>query len=257
MIPKLAKIAARRLAAFLPSFSYQKNKGYCPCCESQTSFISLSHWFRDNYHCIKCLSIPRERALMLAIKKHYPDWMQLSIHESSPNDSGASRALKTHCKEYLASQFFPGKPLGETIAGFSNQDLEHQTFEDETFDLVVTQDVFEHIFDPAAAFREINRTLKAGGAHIFAVPIINRFNKTETWAEKDEQGNIRFLGTPEIHGNPVDEKGSPVTMHWGFDIVDFIRTATKMDTEIEDIYDLNFGLSARYLEIFVSKKTNR
>jgi len=27
-----------------------------------------------------------------------------------------------------------------------------------------------------------------------------------------------------------------------------------METEIEDCYDLQFGLSARYLEIFVSKK---
>lgn len=135
--------------------------------------------------------------------------------------------------------------------------MEDQTFENERFDLVVTQDVLEHVYDPQRAFEEICRTLKTGGAHIFSVPIINRFTKTEKWAEKGDDGNVRFLNTPEIHKNPVDKRGSPVTMHWGFDIVDFIRDRTGMQTEIEDIYDLNYGLSARFLEIFVSKKTGR
>jgi len=191
---------------------------------------------------------------MLALRNHYPDWKKLAIHESSPCDTGASRALKRNCAGYLASQFFPGEPLGTTISGFSNQDLENQTFEDECFDLVITQDVLEHVYAPAKAFREICRTLKVGGAHIFSVPIVNRFSRTERWAERNERGQPRFLGTPEFHGSPVDEKGSPVTMHWGFDIVDFVRSQTNMETEIEDCYDLQFGLSARYLEIFVSKK---
>jgi SAM-dependent methyltransferase len=191
---------------------------------------------------------------MLAIKKHYPNWPDRSIHESSPTNTGASLLLKKKCKGYIASQFFPGDPPGQTINGFINQDLEHQTFEDGSFDLVVTQDVFEHIFDPARAFTEICRTLKIGGAHIFSVPIINRFQATEKWAEKDENGRVRFLKTPEVHENPVDKNGSPVTMHWGFDIVDFIKNTTRMETVIEDVYDLKYGLSARYLEIFISRK---
>ena len=38
-----------------------------------------------------------------------------------------------------------------------------------TFDLVVTQDVLEHVLDPARA-AEIARTLRPGGAHVFTVP---------------------------------------------------------------------------------------
>jgi ubiquinone/menaquinone biosynthesis C-methylase UbiE len=40
-------------------------------------------------------------------------------------------------------------------------------FENESIDLHVMQDVFEHLFTPSAAFREIARTLRAGGAHVF------------------------------------------------------------------------------------------
>jgi hypothetical protein len=254
MIGKIVEAAARRFAAYLPSFTYQKNDGYCPCCGSSTSFISVSHWFRDHYRCVKCSSLPRERAMMIVIGKHYPNWRQLAIHESSPCDSGASNVLRRNCKRYCASQFFPDQPLGAMVSGFSNQNLEQQTFEDECFDLVVTQDVLEHVYDPARALSEICRTLKVGGAHIFSVPIINRFGKTERWAEKDPSGHVHFLKTPEFHASPVDERGSPVTMHWGFDIVDFVRKCTDMETEIEDCYDLDLGLSARYLEIFVSKK---
>jgi len=41
---------------------------------------------------------------------------------------------------------------------------------DESFDLVITLDVFEHVLRPAKAFAEIARTLKPGGAHIYTVP---------------------------------------------------------------------------------------
>ena len=47
------------------------------------------------------------------------------------------------------------------------EDLENMTFEDETVDLITTQDVFEHLFDPQRSFSEVARTLKpeGGGQH--------------------------------------------------------------------------------------------
>jgi SAM-dependent methyltransferase len=254
MMKRLWQGSFKAINLLLPSASYQKNNGYCPCCDSRTVFVSAHPWFRDHYRCTRCSSIPRERALMLTIQKYYPNWRTLSIHESSPNNSGASLKLRKQCPNYVASQYFPGQPPGARHEGALNQDLENQTFADGTFDLVVTQDVFEHIFDPGRAFEEIARTLRPGGAHIFSVPIINRHKKSERWAQKDETGNVQFLGTPEYHANPVDRCGSPVTMHWGFDIVDYIKSRTEMETTIEDPYDLDHGLSARFLEIFISKK---
>jgi SAM-dependent methyltransferase len=46
------------------------------------------------------------------------------------------------------------------------------------FDLYLTQDVFEHLFDPAAAFREIARTLRTGGAHVFTTPLVRKNEPT-------------------------------------------------------------------------------
>lgn len=112
-------------------------------------FTARNARFRDYYVCEKCGSIPRERALMKVIESYYPNWRDLKIHESSPCGRGASLKLRGGANGYLATQFFPGVPLGGIHqSGWRNEDLENQTFADGSFDLVITQDVFEHIFDP-------------------------------------------------------------------------------------------------------------
>ena len=97
--------------------------------------------------------------------------------------------------------------------------------------------------------------MKPGGAHIFSVPIINKHHKTQRWAVKNDDGSPKFLFEPEWHGNPVDEKGSPVTFHWGYDIKDYINDHTGADTDIIYLDDLNYGIRAEYIEIIVMKKT--
>jgi hypothetical protein len=233
---------------------YFKQKGYCPCCDQDVIFVSKSSWLRDYFFCSNCNSIPRERALILVLDKYYPNWRGLSIHESSPGVRGASLKLKKECSSYLASQYFPNQIFGTEVKGWLNQDLENQTFENESFDLVITQDVMEHVYNPESAFAEIERTLKRGGAHIFTVPLVNKHKKSEVWAVKAEDGSPIFKGKPEWHGNTVDPKGSPVTMHWGFDIVDYIRTSSGLETVIEHIDDLNYGVRAELIEVLISKK---
>lgn len=228
--------------------------GYCPCCDQQVIFHATSSWLRDNFFCSNCSSLPRERALIVIMEKYFPNWRNLAIHESSPIIRGASKKIHDNCVAYTTSQYYPGKPFGSIVDGNRNEDLEHQTFPDECFDIVITQDVMEHVYDPQNAFSEIARTLKKGGAHIFTVPIINKHHATEVWATKGSDGNPIFLKTPEYHGNPVDTKGSPVTMHWGFDIVQYIKKTSGLETSIEHIDNLDYGIRAEYIEVLVSKK---
>lgn len=87
---------------------------------------------------------------------------------------GASAKLKQRCPNYSSSQYLSNAPTGG-----ENQNLENLLFEDEKFDLIITQDVMEHIFHPEAAFKEIARVLKSGGAHIFTVPLLNKNKSSE------------------------------------------------------------------------------
>lgn len=243
------------LKKLLPNNFYFSHKGYCPCCDNEVFFESYHSWLRDNFKCTNCGCIPRERALMLVIEQYYPDWKNLKIHETSPGNRGTSKKLNQLCKNYLSSQYYPNEKLGTIVNNYRNENLEEQTFDDESFDIVISQDVMEHIYHPDKAFKEIDRTLKKGGAHIFTVPIENRHKKTEVWAVLGESGKPNFLSNkPEYHGNPVDPQGSPITMHWGFDIVDFIKDKSGLNTYIEYINNLKYGVRAEYIEVLVSVK---
>lgn len=230
-----------------------KNYGHCVCCNDATEFVLNGNTYRDHYVCSKCGSIPRQRALMNVILMNFPEWEFFSIHESSPSGDGASCRLRNGCQHYLATQYYDDVPLGKSFGWFQNEDLEQQTFPDESFDLVVTQDVMEHLFYPERAFAEIARTLKPGGAHVFTVPLINQQAQTEKWAVLENK-EVHFLHTAEYHGNPISEKGSPVTYHWGYDIMDFIYKSSGMTTRIFETESLELGIRGQYCEVLVSYK---
>jgi SAM-dependent methyltransferase len=233
-----------------------RNSGYCPICECEVEFYSEHEWFRDHYQCPGCHSIPRERALFVAIQLFYPDWRSLAIHESSPCDRGVSRKLRNECPAYVGSQFYSGSPLGAMHPdGFRCEDLENLTFIDESFDLVVTQDVMEHVLDPARAFAQIARTLKPKGAHIFTVPLVKAGGPSQVRAKRAEDGTTVYLCPTEYHDNFSSiSEGSLVCTDWGYDISDFILRATGLYTTILYIDDISRGIRAELNEVLVSKK---
>jgi SAM-dependent methyltransferase len=236
-----------------------EHNGHCPICQKPSKFTSKESWFRDHLLCEYCNSIPRKRALMKVIEDYYPNWRELCIHESSPGGRGASLKLHGESNGYSASQYYPDITPGNVHpkSGYRSENLEKMTFSDESFDLFISQDVMEHIFDPAAAFIEIARVLKQGGAHIFTVPLVNKASKSEVWASRTQNNEIVYLHEPEYHGNPVDEKGSLVTMHWGYDIANFILETTGMPTSIITIDNIDLGIRAEFIEILISFKKNR
>ena len=232
-------------------------QGECPCCLQQVEFRSDDEWLRDNFRCPECASIPRERALMAVLDRVAPGWPDLAIHESSPGQHGASLRLARECERYQKSQFFPGRALAETVGEFRNEDLERQTFRSGSFDIVISQDVMEHVLDPATAFGEIARTLKPGGMHVFTTPLVNGSRPSEQTARRGQDGEIVHLSEPEYHDNPVDPEGSLVTMRWGFDIGEFIFAASGMVTTVFSLDDLSRGIRAELNEVLVSRKPAR
>ncbi|MCC6867026.1 MAG: class I SAM-dependent methyltransferase [Ignavibacteria bacterium] len=251
---KIKKISQKINQILYDEYFYFQCKGFCHCCDNKVLFYSYDSWLRDNFYCRKCFSIPRERALMYIIETKFPHWRSLNIHESSPENRGASTKLKNNCKHYISTQFYLNNELGKVVNGIRNENLEEQTFKNESFDIVVTQDVMEHVLNPDAAFKEIARTLKPGGAHIFTTPLVNKFKPSQKWAVLDESKKLKFLFEPEYHGNPINPEGSPVSMHWGYDIIDFIYNSCGLKTEIIYLDNLDFGIRAEYIEVLISSK---
>ncbi|WP_312420731.1 class I SAM-dependent methyltransferase [Anaerospora hongkongensis] len=226
--------------------------GYCPCCDKHTRFVSEHEWLRDHYICEYCMSIPRFRAIINRIKRYAVDISQKSVYEAAPGGA-SSEWLRRNAGEYLASHYWPNIPLGSRNGDYICENLEELTFADESFDFVITQDVFEHIFNADKAFKEIKRVLKPGGHHIFTVPYY-RGTKTSRRAALSEGGSVIYIKEPVYHGNPISESGSLVTFDWGDDLVEYIYEWTGMATIIYVEKNEHFGLDAEYLEVFISTK---
>ncbi|QCP88303.1 class I SAM-dependent methyltransferase (plasmid) [Cereibacter sphaeroides] len=230
------------------------HQGFCNACGSPAEFRSQSSWFRDNLFCSVCGSIPRERALATVLERARPDWRDRRIHESSPADRGISARLARECRSYVASQFFPGEPLGATVRGFRNENLEAQTFEGGRFDLVVTLDVMEHVNEPEKVFREVFRTLVPGGAYLFSVPTYKERVTSERRARYRPDGGIDHLAEPEYHGNPVSDAGSLVTFHYGYDLPELIHAWAGFDVELFRFHHHHLGLIGEFTEIYLATR---
>jgi SAM-dependent methyltransferase len=240
----------RRIVKLYKGILGRKNFGYCPKCQKNTIFVEFDSNLRDKYQCIRCYSIPRQRALIEALNVFFPNWRDLIIHESSPSDF---RFFKKECPKYSMSQFFNNTPLGELKDGIRCEDLTELTFPEASIDLLITQDVFEHVLLPFKAFKEISRVLKPGGAHVFTMPWSKNISKSQPRAIM-ENGKITLLDIPVYHGNPVDIQGSLVTYNWGLDFTDLIYKESGLVTTIYLEKNRKKGLDADFLEVFISRK---
>jgi SAM-dependent methyltransferase len=83
------------------------------------------------------------------------------------------------------------------------EDITCLTFNNESFDLIVSSEVLEHVPSLHAAFSETARVLKPGGAHLFTVP------PRATTKKRAEivGGELRYFELPEYHCDPLDADG--------------------------------------------------
>lgn len=232
--------------------------GYCPICEAATTFRAHGRWYRGTLMCRTCEngSVPRERALALMLNRLRPHWRQLLIHESSPVNRGLSVKIRRECDGYIATHFFPEEPMGSIVNGFRNENFENTTFDDSAFDIVMSLDVLEHVFNPDLLFKDVHRTLRPGGLFISTFPIrkyqvephVQRARTTPT-------GSVEHLVTPpEYHGNPISGSGALVTYDYGYDIHQVIPKWAPFEVEITRFHNRNFGIIGEYTEVITCYK---
>lgn len=129
--------------------------------------------------------------------------------------------------EYLGPNFKPGE-IAATVKNhvkIRNEDLSQLSFPDGLFDIVLTQDVFEHVPDYQKTFSESARILKRDGVLVFTVPFFYDQSETRIRATVDAQGNVQHILPPEFHGNPVSNEGSLCFQNFGWDLLDALQTA--------------------------------
>jgi len=117
-----------------------------------------------------------------------------------------------------------GVPPGGELDGIRCENVECLTFANESFDLITSTDVFEHVEDDIRGFREIARVLKPGGAFIFTVPL-DETSPTLIRGKRAADGSIHHLAPPEYHGDPMRGMTVYTWRTYGIDITDRLAQA--------------------------------
>lgn len=116
--------------------------------------------------------------------------------------------------------------LGDTLpfgqhnsAGLRNEDLTGLSFPDESFDLILSFEVLEHIPDYRRAFAECVRTLKPFGKILFSVPFDMSAACNRVRARVRADGTIEHLLPPEYHGDPRNSEGCLCFQEFGWEML--------------------------------------
>ena len=221
----------------------------CSVCGSKSDFIYHGKSVRESYRCQACKASLRHRGQAKAIIDTYGDSTTKSIKELSQQDSfkkitifepgiiGPLRKYFSSFPNYSQSYFWDDLPLGETRDGIQNQNLECLTFKDNSIDLLITADIFEHIRKPWDAFTDIQRVLKVGGKHIFTIPVQYPLPKKTIYrVDTSTSEDIHVL--PERYHIAGDGGKSLVYTDFGGDMLEKLN-AIGLKTEYVFIDDSN------------------
>lgn len=235
--------------------------GHCTVCGNSTLFYRVGDNLRETFKCRICGSVSRNRHLAkvlcdilginepYSLKKVTTSFPRLKIYEAQA--SGAIHNSLKDLSGYICSEFFSHVPPGAlSESGIRCEDLQNLSLEDSSFDVVITQDVFEHIRNPELAWKEIHRVLKPSGYHIFTIPY-SKDRKTVRRVELDGENEREIL--PKIfHGDGV--RDGLVYTDFGYTLVEYLDTI-GFSTQVFWSDDLDIDRYRIYWScVFVSKK---
>ncbi len=209
--------------------------GVCNICGTKCRFVrGDARSSREAFACTGCRAVlryrdqaalivdefARGRSIFLRNMVNQGMLSEIDIYEPAMHGPFVN-ALKA-LPRYVRSYYWPDRPTGSVDAdGVRCEDLTALTFPDDSFDLVITSDVMEHIYDIRSAFAEITRVLKPGGIHVFSIPNDWPFPEHSEPRVEIVDGEERHLKPARYH---TAGDGTPCIVYhdYGSDLLDMI-----------------------------------
>ena len=221
--------------------------GFCVPCNKTTDFIVDLHsggthkdnqWspnWRERVECSLCGMNNRQRLMATLIQdwaKKRPDQaLKIYLMEHvTPISIWTQKNILTHeiiTSEYLGHQY----QGGSIINGIRHEDTTNLTFEDDSINLIISNDIFEHIPEPAQAFRECARVLAPNGTLLATFPF-HSANDESIIRAKQNGHTISHCLEPIYHGDPLSSNGSLVFTDFGWDVLTTIRESGFSDIHV-------------------------
>jgi SAM-dependent methyltransferase len=191
----------------------------CPVCGSLglvEGFDAKPMNLRETGRCSTCGATNRHRQMAYVIRQAFatvtgsqkPSLDQVAALKGfvvyNTEAQGPIHSRLAAMEGYLCSEYFGDDyKSGDLVDGMMHQDLMALSFPDDSVDMVLSSDVFEHVPDPYRAHREVWRVLRPGGSHLFTVPFHQQLFLDDKRAYLDEHGEVVHLKEAIYHGDPV------------------------------------------------------
>jgi SAM-dependent methyltransferase len=158
---------------------------------------------------------------------HFPQWLRRELGEERLTFS-----------EYLTDSHMG---LNSEIL---HQDLCHLSFASNSFDLLLCNELFEHVKHLDLAIEEIKRVLRPGGRLVATCPLAFGQDQSIVKAVVDPQtGETQLLEEVELHGDPIrPEHGSLVYRIPGWEVLTQLRDAGFAEARIHHIASWKYGV---------------
>lgn len=170
--------------------------------------------------CLRCRGTPVHLALVDALAAHAGDLSGLDAYELS-SGGPVLALLRRRCRSVAASELLEGVVPGTVHDGIRCEDVQRLTFADASFDLCTSTEVFEHVPDDRAGFRELHRVLRPGGRLLFTVPM---GGSATVERARLVDGECVHLLPPAYHGDRLTGAGTVLVYRdYGVDIVQRLR----------------------------------
>lgn len=220
--------------------------GFCAPCEKNVSFLVDMLWggqrqdngwlpnWRERLECPLCRMNNRQRLIATLVKQaldETPGQHVYFMEQVTPIYAWATATFKAH--DIVGSEYLGhGYEGGAIIKDIRHEDVENLSFSDGALDLIVSNDVFEHVPNPARAFAECARVLKAGGVLLATIPFHSNSDLSITRANL-VGGGLEHILPPSYHGNPVSADGSLVFTDFGWGVLKEMQAADFSDVCVE------------------------
>jgi GT2 family glycosyltransferase/ubiquinone/menaquinone biosynthesis C-methylase UbiE len=225
---RFSRTAGRRAAAAV------FNTRRCTVCGSARLVPIEGVVLRESIRCTGCYALGRSQAVAQVLLDRFGTGAQESLAELLR----AAPELRVHelgfvggiadtlrgWKGYSTSEYFDDVPLGSPGPhGVRCEDVTRLTYADESFDIVLSQDVMEHVPDPRQGFAETFRVLRPGGSHIFTIPQDRDLRHSVTRTRLGPAG-LEHLLPAAYHGDPVRQEGALVFTDFGLDVPELVES---------------------------------
>jgi len=241
--------------------------GYCLCCDLETQFSVDLAWggykegeqlrpnWRERMVCPTCQMNNRQRLMATLIKQSLQGQAQQAIYlmeQVTPIFGWAQQ----HCTEHTVtgSEYLgPGHASGSVIQGIRHENIENMSFASASLDLIVSNDVFEHVPNYLKALAECSRVLKPGGTLLATIPFHSK-SPVSVVRARYKEGNIEHLLPPQYHGNPVSEEGSLVFTDFGWDLLSAAQLQGFQDVALNCYASRAYGHLGGNMGVFAFSK---